>query len=107
MEGVTDAHLPSRPAVVTCPPMPPDSTTLGETLRLRRVDAMQSDAVLVREHPDSAERTVEAQRLIREAMYSRAIGRITDDERDRILDVLSFAIASMQERPADDAPEGQ
>ncbi len=87
--------------------MPPDSTALGETLRLRRVDAMHNDAVLVRDYPDSAERTVEAQRLIREVVYSRAIGRITTEERDRILDVLSFAIASMQEQSVDDTPEGQ
>lgn len=68
--------------------------SLAETLRLRRVETLQSDAELIRDHPDAAERIQEAQRLIREAMCEQALGRMTLAERDRIMDVLSFAVLS-------------
>lgn len=76
--------------------MPPDASSLAKTLRHRRVEAMQSDAELVRDHPDAAERMAEAQRLIREAMYQQSLGRITLAERDQIFGALSFAVESMR-----------
>ena len=60
---------------------------------------MQSDATLVREHSDTPERTAEAQRLIREAMYEQALGRLTLAERDRVMELLSFAVPAMLAKP--------
>jgi hypothetical protein len=88
---------------------PPDNITdkssLAETLRRRRVAAMYSDARLVRAYPDNAERTQEAERLIRRAMYEQALGQITLAERDRIVHVLSFAVEAMRAIP--DTEDGE
>ena len=71
-------------------------SSLAETLRLRRVEASQSDAELTRDHPESSERMQQGQRLVREAMYHQTLGRITLAERDQILQTLSFAVKAMR-----------
>jgi hypothetical protein len=66
---------------------------------------MYGDARLVRAYPACDERTQQAERLIREAMYQQALGHVTLAERDRIIGTLSFAVESMRVIP--DAPDGE
>lgn len=80
---------------------------LAETLRRRRFAATESDAAFVRDHPDSPERLAEAERLVREAMYDHALGRLTAAERDRILTLLSFAVDAMRTRSQEESPDFQ
>lgn len=69
----------------------PEFEPLRETLRRRRTNAFIADAELIRDAPDSEERQDEARRTIRNAMLLFALRKITRAERDRILDILSFA----------------
>jgi hypothetical protein len=80
---------------------------LAETLRRRRFEAMQGDAEFVRNHPVGHERTAEAERLVREAMYEHALGRLAAAERDRILAILSFAADSMRASNLEDLADFQ
>lgn len=65
--------------------------TLASSLRVIRLDAMRSQAQAIRDYPDSDERTEEARKLIHAVLYDFALGRISDEEREQILDVLHFA----------------
>lgn len=68
------------------------SQTLHEVLRGRRTAALIADAELIRNVPTGSDRNEEANRYVREAMLLFALRKITREERDRILDILSFAI---------------
>ena len=69
---------------------PPSVTSLREMLRGGRTAALIDDAELIRDAPKGEERDQEARRAIREAMLLFTMRRITCEERDRILDILSF-----------------
>lgn len=85
--------LPSSPHAARA------ETPLAETLRRRRMAAMYSDARLIRAYPGGDERTQQAERLIRKAMYEQALGHLALAERDRIISILSFAVESMRVVP--------
>jgi hypothetical protein len=70
----------------------PANDSLGGLLHERHVQARISTAELIRDYSDCPERTAEAERFVREAMLEFTLGRITDDERTKILDILAFAV---------------
>ncbi len=75
------------------PDQPPAATSpLRALLRERRVQAYVANAECIRDYPDCPERTVEAERLIREIMVELSVGTVTDEERGKIFDILSFAV---------------
>lgn len=53
-----------------------------------------SDAEFIRDYADGEHKTEEAGRHIREATLQHALGRISMTERDRILDILAFAVVA-------------
>ena len=63
-------------------------------LHERRVKALVADADFIRDQLDTDERMDEAKRHVREAMLQHALGRISIEERDRILDILLFAVSA-------------
>jgi hypothetical protein len=71
---------------------PESFTSLREVLRARRTAAIIADAELIRDAPKNNERDDEAQRAVRETMLLFALHRITREQRNRILEILSFAI---------------
>jgi hypothetical protein len=95
--GVTLANMPAAAYRVRAAlTMPPNSPPLAESLRLRRFEAMQSNAELIRDHPAAAERMEEGQRMVRAAMLKQTLGRLTHAQRDRILHILRFAVEAMR-----------
>ncbi len=82
-----------------------DKSFVGKSLRRRRVAALYSDARLIRAYPAGDDRTQQAERVIREAMYEQALGRLSVLERDRIIQVLSFAVEGMRLPPDEQACE--
>jgi hypothetical protein len=60
----------------------------SRVLRQREVEVIIENAVLTRERPDSIERTEEARRRVRMAMYYAALGQLTQEEKGRILAIL-------------------
>ena len=69
---------------------PPSPSALRLALRERRARVLLADAAFIRDYPDCAERDQEGKRHIREAMHEHTVGRITLQERDQILHILSF-----------------
>ena len=67
---------------------------LSAILRQRRVDALFADAEVIRDYLEGPERTEQAELLIREAMYKRAVARLTHEEAYRVFSILSFAMPS-------------
>jgi hypothetical protein len=63
-------------------------TEHSRVLWQREVQVIIENAMLTRERPDSIERTEEASRRVRMAMYYSALGQITQEEKKRILDIL-------------------
>lgn len=78
-----------------------DFQSLSHVLRGRRTAALIAEAELIRDAPMGTDRDDEAHRYVREAMLLFALRKITRAERDRILDILAFAIpaASPQTEP--------
>lgn len=70
-------------------------------LRHRHVEALVSDAETIRGWHEPAERMNAAQRHLNNAMYERAVGRITDGELEQISRLLSFAIEPVSHPPRD------
>src|SRR5262245_58992270 len=64
---------------------------LRALVRERKMQCRFAVAEIIRGCPDGPERRTEAERCIREAMYDRAVGWITDEERQRIFQILDFA----------------
>ena len=62
--------------------------TLSTILRHNDVETVLRNARLTLDWPDGEEKRAEAERQIRMAMYRAALGQISNDERDRILDIL-------------------
>lgn len=77
----------------------PPAGSLSDRLRHRRTATLLADAQLIRDAPPSTERDDEARRSVREAMLLFALHRITRAERDRLLDILSFAIPPVPPKP--------
>lgn len=69
----------------------PEFARLPEILRNKRTAALIAEAELIRDAPAGDERDDEARRAIREAMLLFTLHRVTRAERDRLLDILSFA----------------
>ena len=59
---------------------------------------------MIRDYHDGPERMDEAQRFVREAMLEFTLGKITDDARARILDILAFAVPPLPECLANPDP---
>lgn len=72
-------------------------TPLHRQLRDRRVVAHIADAEFIRDYPDCPERIEEAERHVRNAMFEFTVGRITDNERKAILQILAFAVPPLPE----------
>ncbi len=84
---------------------PGSTLPLHDLLRARRTAALLADAELIRDAPPSTEREDEARRAVREAMLLFSLRRISLAERDRILDILSFAaVREPVPEPADPDP---
>jgi hypothetical protein len=65
--------------------------SLASSLRRARIDALLSQAEMIRDHRDCGQRTEEARKMIRSVLADFALGKMTEHERQQILDVLSFA----------------
>jgi hypothetical protein len=83
----------------------------SRVLRQREVQVIIENAMLTRERPDSIERTEEARRRVRMAMYYAALGQITHEEKKRILDILRpccpeifFTPQLVEDRPGTSSP---
>ena len=88
-----DMRLRQTGDMAQSPNLPqPENDSLRALLHERHVQARVDAAELIRDFSDCAERTVEAERFVREAMLEFTLGRISDDERIRILDILAFAV---------------
>jgi hypothetical protein len=61
---------------------------LSAIVRGNEVETLLHNARLTRDWPDSQQRSQEANRQVRMAMYKAALGQISDEERDRILEIL-------------------
>jgi len=61
-------------------------------------------AELIRDYPEGADRTAEAERYVRQIMLEFTVGTISDDERSRILAILTFAIPPLPKYLADPDP---
>lgn len=67
------------------------SETLAESLHRLRIETMLRQAQMIHDHPPGEERTREARRLLYGVMYDHALGRLSNEERQRILGLLDFA----------------
>ena len=76
-------HFPATSATM--------SQTLAESLHRLQIEALLHHAQMIRDHPPGEERSREARRLLYGVMYDHALGRLSDDERERILSLLDFA----------------
>lgn len=104
----------------------PMTESLSNVLRQMRVESLVQQAEFIRDCWQTEcyrfeERTGEARKLIHAVLYESALGRITAEERQRILDLLQFArttcimrpeepIATYQDEealPRDDRPKKQ
>lgn len=69
-----------------------ERTSLSGSLHRLRVAAMIAEAKLVFEWHDSAERSHEAAKLIRQAMYLQTIGEISQAEESAVFSILAFTM---------------
>ena len=79
--------------------------SLRRLVREREMRARIEVAELIRQYGDPDERKSEAERYIRGAMYDRAIGAITDEEREKIFAILAFAVPPAAEPAHVNEPE--
>lgn len=75
----------------------PSPRPLRAILRERRIQSFVATAEFIRDYPDCPERMAEAERFIREIMIEIAPNSITEEERSKIFDVLSFAMPPLPE----------
>jgi hypothetical protein len=61
---------------------------LSALVRRNDVETTLRNAHLTRDWPNAEEQRPEAERQVRMAMYRSALGQISREERDRILDIL-------------------
>ena len=62
--------------------------SLAAIIRRSEGETMLGNARLTRDWPMGDEQRAEAERQVRMAMYRAALGQISSEERDRILDIL-------------------
>ena len=62
--------------------------TLADILRHHLVEARIENARFTHDHSNPTERAAEARRQVYEVMYESALGRMTAEERQTILDIL-------------------
>ena len=77
---------------------------LSETLHVRRTAALVADAEFIRDAPANEERDDEARRAIREAMLLYTLRRITQTERNCLLDFFSFVTVHEPSPPPERPP---
>lgn len=65
---------------------------LGNVLKERRQACLITDANVIASYPDNAERTHQAEMLIREAMLMRTLGNIDHATQHRVFSILAFAM---------------
>ncbi len=87
--------------------MVPVPESLAAILRTQRAEALISQAKLIRDYPESPERTREAERHVREALVQRALGNVTAQEEYRIFSLLSFVMPSDAAEDEERAPIAQ
>jgi RecA/RadA recombinase len=61
---------------------------LLEEMRRRRVNAMVADACYLTAQPDSDERNAAIEQLKRSTMYELAVGKITEEEKQAVFEIL-------------------
>ena len=66
--------------------------SLAAELQRRKVDRLFEDAQYVRDFPSRSERLLAAGRLISEANIALALGTLTEEQRERLMKILDFAI---------------
>ena len=79
--------------------------SLSAILRRHRVNSLVEQARLIREFPDADQRIAEARKMIPAVLYDRALGKIDDQEKQRVLENLQFArvactVESLEPLPA-------
>ena len=78
---------------------------LADLLRQKRVEALLSQVEIVRRWPGIDDRVDHAQQLVREAMYLRCLGTITQAEESRVFSLLSFVMPTDACNPDDPLPD--
>lgn len=73
---------------------------LSAMVRRNDVETMLDNARLTRDWPIGEEQRAEAERQVRMAMYRSALGQITNEERQRVLDILRPCCADIFACPA-------
>jgi hypothetical protein len=67
------------------------------------LDHLLHAAETTRDWPESGEQMDQATRQVREAMILHAIGKITQEEKSRLLSILAFARPEEDDPPANDS----
>ncbi|HPM83877.1 MAG TPA: hypothetical protein PLF81_24390 [Candidatus Anammoximicrobium sp.] len=67
------------------------SEKLGEALHRLRIETLVRQAQMIHDYPPGEERTGEARKLLYGVLYDHALGRLSYDERERILGLVDFA----------------
>lgn len=78
---------------------------LANVLRQKRAEALLDQAELVRRWPDATDRIEHARQLVREAMYLRGLGRITQAEESQVFTLLSFVMPADACNPEEPHPD--
>lgn len=66
--------------------------SLAGQLQRRKLDRLFEDAQYVRDFPNQSERLLAAGRLISEANIALALGTLTEEQRERLMQILDFAV---------------
>jgi hypothetical protein len=72
-----------------------------------KTEAMLRQAEAIRDYPDCSERTEQARQMIRRVLYESALGTMTNDNRQQILDVLQLARSPCSIEPSQPIPTFQ
>jgi hypothetical protein len=67
------------------------SESLSQRLQRFRIQNMIREAEMIRDDPPSQQRSKEAASLIYTVMYQHALGRLSNAEREQILQIVNFA----------------
>ena len=67
------------------------SESLSERLRRFRIQTLIREAEMIRDDPPGQQRSKEAANLIYTVMYQHALGRLSNAEREQVLQIVSFA----------------
>jgi hypothetical protein len=81
--------------------------SLAAQLQKRKTDRLFEDAAFVRDFADESQRLEAAKRLICDANIAMAIGLLSEEERQHLIEILAFALpppetfAASAEMPSD------